>query len=62
MKTYTAIDGERIDSIVHRHYGTLDTALEAVIAANPQLPAILCAGDVVTLPAVTIVPKQAKLW
>lgn len=62
MKPYVAIDGDRIDTIVYKHYGTLDDVLEAVIAANQQLPAILSAGYIVYLPEVVIKPIEVYIW
>ena len=58
---YIAVDGDRLDSIVYKYYGTLEP-LERVIALNVQLPAILRTGDRVILPEFTPEPKEARLW
>jgi phage tail protein X len=67
MTTYTAKDGERLDSIVYAHYGTnlpegFAQALPQVVAVNAHLPAILNAGDKVLLPDLDIPKQEAKLW
>lgn len=62
MQKYTAKDGDRLDSIVYEHYGTLDCFSE-VLAFNTKLNEILKAGDVVLLPQVKIKEKRLKsLW
>jgi len=64
MTQVIANSGDRLDTIVYRHYGTLDY-FEAVLAVNPKLSAILKAGDVVLLPecgANEEASEEAKLW
>ena len=58
---YLAKDGDRLDSIVYKHYGTLEP-LEMVAAENSELGVLLQAGDMVLLPAYEIKPKANKLW
>lgn len=65
--TYTtARDGERLDLICHRWYGTLDgRVVERVLEANPGLaardPAALPARTVIAMPAApaqrTVTPR-----
>lgn len=62
---YRAKDGERLDSIVYAHYGTLDL-FQSVLACNPNLlnHRILRAGEVVWLPSADTKAKslENKLW
>lgn len=63
--TLTTTDGDTIDEICQRYYGTTDPTV-AVIEANPHLlsyPARLPAGLLITLPAVEQ-PSQrhTRLW
>lgn len=61
---YTAKDGERLDSIVYSHYGTLGVFGE-VLSANPKLTnkPILEAGDKVYLPFLdTSIKTLEELW
>lgn len=62
---YRAKDGERLDSIVYAHYGTLDL-FQSVLACNPNLlnHRILRAGEIVWLPSADTKAKslEGKLW
>ena len=62
---YRAKDGERLDSIVYAHYGTLDL-FQSVLACNPNLlnHRILRAGEIVWLPSADTKAKslEKKLW
>ncbi len=61
---YTAKDGERLDSIVYSHYGTLGV-FEGVLGVNPKLTnkPILEAGDKVYLPFLdTSIKTLEELW
>ena len=64
--TLTTTDGDTIDEICHRHYGTTAGVTELVIEANPHLLAHgprLPAGLTITLPSVEQ-PSQrhTRLW
>ncbi|AVK80668.1 tail protein X [Campylobacter fetus] len=57
-----AKDGDRLDTIVYKHYGSLEY-FEQVLSVNFSLGVVLKAGDVVILPEFTkTTPKQNKLW
>lgn len=62
---YRAKDGERLDSIVYAHYGTLNL-FQSVLACNPNLlnHRILRAGEIVWLPSADTKAKslENKLW
>lgn len=63
--TLTTTDGDTIDEICHRHYGsTVPTT--AVIEANPHLlayPVKLPAGLSITLPVVEqTAQRHTRLW
>ncbi|RAZ62895.1 tail protein X, partial [Campylobacter hyointestinalis] len=49
MTRYVAKDGDRLDSIVYKHYGSLEY-FSQVLSVNFGLCVILKAGDVVILP------------
>jgi phage tail protein X len=59
-------DGDRLDTLCHRHYGNLDGCVEAVIAANAGLAAEkqpFRAGVILTLPDLPQrVKKHIQLW
>ena len=65
MVTYTAKDGDLLDWIVWKHYGTT-SVLEQVLQANPNLTKeILYAGTIVRLPYIEEIKKtntEIKLW
>lgn len=59
---YLAKDGDRLDSIVYKHYGSLEY-FPQVLSINFDLCVILKAGDIVILPKfASKEPKQNKLW
>lgn len=63
---YTAKDGDRLDSIVFNHYGTLK-AINEVLRHNKHLlnKAVLKAGDEVMLPDIKIkqdIKESKALW
>lgn len=59
---YLAKNGERLDSIVYKHYKSLDF-FDQVLKANPKLGAILKTGDRVILPEIKIKESKEKtLW
>ena len=61
---YTAIDGDRIDRLVYKKYGSM-SYLQDVLDANPGLAAtpVLTAGTVVYFPQKTVeVESSGKLW
>ncbi len=65
MVTYTAKDGDLLDWIVWKHYGTT-SVLEQVLQANPNLTKeILSADTIVRLPYIEEIKKtntEIKLW
>lgn len=67
MKTYVGQNGDRLDQIVFREYGTL-TIFDKVVAANNHLGSrtVLKDGDIINLPVVEvekITTKEVKsLW
>lgn len=62
-KIYVAKDGERLDSIVYRHYGHL-RFFEEVLKLNHKLAPVLKAGDRVFLPDINenVAKKEKTLW
>lgn len=66
--TYTTKDGDVVDDICYRYYGTLDgRVFEQVLAANPGLAArgpVLAAGVVIELPVITstATTQGVRLW
>ena len=65
MVTYITKDGDVLDWIVWKHYGTM-SALEQVMKSNPNVTEeILSAGTVIKLPYVEATQKidnEVKLW
>jgi len=62
MKTYRASEGERLDTIVYAHYGSLEHFAE-VLAKNARLQTLLKDGDMVKLPEFPTAPtKEPELW
>ena len=65
MKEVTAKNGERLDEIVFKEYGTLDF-FEKVLSENQKLSnkIFLSEADIVYLPQIEIVSsnKQETLW
>lgn len=67
MTTYITKDGDTLDQIVWRHYGTTTGTLERVLAQNRHLAeydAVLPAGIQITLLIQTEPAKKQKikLW
>ncbi|CUU82909.1 tail protein X [Campylobacter hyointestinalis] len=62
-KIYIAKDKERLDSIVYKHYGTLENFTE-ILAFNSHLNSVLKAGDRVFLPEIKakVTKKEKTLW
>lgn len=63
----TTRQGDVVDQIALAFYGRTETATEAVLDANPHLadlPPVLPAGIVVTLPDLPTTPTKGrlKLW
>ncbi|EAC1839728.1 tail protein X [Campylobacter lari] len=61
-KIYIAKDGEKLDSIVYKHYGTLEY-FDQVLMVNPKLEPLLKTGDKIVLPVIK--QKESKedvLW
>ncbi len=65
MITYTTKEGDVLDWIVWRHYGTI-SVLEKVMQANPNIVyEKLSAGIEIKLPYVEVVQKknnEVRLW
>ncbi len=65
MITYITKEGDVLDWIVWRHYGTV-SALEQVMKANPSIThEVLSAGIEIKLPYIDAVQKtdnEVKLW
>jgi len=68
MNQYRAVDGDRLDIIVFKNYGSIDRKImDVVLDANEHLlgASVLKAGDVVFLPEITITPQEIitkALW
>ena len=68
MNQYRANDGDRLDVIVFKNYGSIDAdVMNAVLDANEHLlgNAVLKAGDVVFLPEITTATQETTtkaLW
>lgn len=68
MNQYRAVDGERLDTIVFKAYGSIDSyVMTAVMAENEHLlnTSRLSAGDIVFLPELTIKQDESEakaLW
>lgn len=66
-QTYLTRDGETLDAIAYRVYGT-EQAVHAILAANPgtaDQPAKLPAGLTLVLPdaaSTTATPSTIRLW
>ncbi|TQR29333.1 phage tail protein [Campylobacter sp. MIT 99-7217] len=59
---YIAKDNERLDSVVYKHYKSLEN-FEQVLELNPNLEPILKAGDRIILPKFKLKEKeQEALW
>jgi len=68
MNEYRAIDGDRLDIIMFKAYGSIDKDItEAVLDANEHLlsSSVLKAGDVVYLPEIQTAQNEITtkaLW
>ncbi|MEN4053767.1 tail protein X [Sulfurimonas sp. NWX79] len=68
MNQYRAVDGDRLDIIVFKAYGSIDAVVfDAVLDANEHLlnSSVLKAGDIVYLPEVARSVDEKKteaLW
>jgi phage tail protein X len=68
MNQYRAKDGDRLDNIIFKAYGSIDADVTAtVLDANEHLlgAAVLKAGDVVYLPEISkndTVAQSKALW
>lgn len=64
MQTVTTIQGDTLDTVAFRHYGTNDM-IEAVIEANRDLargPIFLAEGTTVKMPDVRPQKTITRLW
>ncbi|MFM2041557.1 MAG: hypothetical protein RLY86_133 [Pseudomonadota bacterium] len=66
MQAVRSMQGDTVDAMVHRHYGSSDM-VAAVLAANPglsDLGPILPAGTLVRMPAAVrrTITHPVKLW
>ncbi len=63
MKTF-ALQGDTLDAICVRYYGRTEGVVETVLAANPELGAVLPHGTAVELPDVQTAPvaETVNLW
>ena len=67
---YKCNDGDRLDTICQRHYGSVVGTVEAVLVANPGLAErvnpVYNSGDVIILPKINKpaqqVTKKVSLW
>ncbi len=68
MNEYRAADGDRLDTIVFKYYGSIEAyIMESVMDANPHLldKIVLSAGDIVYLPEIETGPTETTtkaLW
>lgn len=65
MSNYRTVDGDRLDLICWRHYGSLDGRIvEQVLEANKGLAAdtVLPSGVDITLPDIMPETLEASLW
>ncbi|CUU82500.1 tail protein X [Campylobacter hyointestinalis] len=62
-KIYIVSDGERLDAIIYKHYGTLENFAE-ILAFNSHLNSVLKAGDRVFLPEIKVkeIKSEKTLW
>lgn len=64
METVISLQGDTLDSIAFRHYGS-NSMLEAVIEANRDLargPLVLAEGTTVKMPAAKPRHTTTRLW
>lgn len=61
-----ALQGDTLDQLCHRHYGSTKGVTEAVLKANPGLSGLvfLEAGQLVEMPDISTQPAQemVQLW
>jgi phage tail protein X len=65
LERIAAVDGDRLDLICWKHYGSLSgRVVETALDVNPGLAmeSILKAGQVIKLPAVDTKPREQSLW
>jgi len=67
MITYRTKDGDILDDVVFRYYGTLKGTVEAVLEANPNLAdlgPVLPVGVTITLPDMKgpVAEQPVRLW
>lgn len=65
MNSVRAVDGDRLDLICWRHYGSLDGRIvEQVLEANKGLALydIIASGAIIFLPDIEPAPLEASLW
>lgn len=65
METRTVVDGDRLDLICWKHYGSLDGCIvETVLDTNPGLAMhqLLNAGREIQLPTIAPKPREQSLW
>lgn len=65
-KTIRTSDGDRLDTLCYRYYGSLAGTVEAVMTANPglaKLPQPFASGIIIRLPDLPAqVDKPVQLW
>ncbi len=62
--TYKTVDGDMLDAICHKHYGSSNGYIDIVYKANLELsskPIILPAGIIIILPKVMLT-SEVSLW
>lgn len=68
MTTYLTSDGDMVDEIAFKHYGTTDGGVvEQLLVANPGLSSagtLLPSGIIITLPVIDTTQKVqgVRLW
>jgi phage tail protein X len=65
MNNYRAKDGERIDLICWKHYGSLSgRVVEQVLSVNPGISVALelMSGAVIMLPDIAPQTEESSLW
>lgn len=65
MSNYRTVDGDRLDLICWKHYGSLNgRVVEIVLNANKGLAAnaVLPSGLEITLPEITAKVLEQSLW
>lgn len=65
-KTIRTSDGDRLDTLCYRYYGSLAGTIEAVMTANPGLAKLsqpFASGIIIRLPDLPVqVDKPVQLW